>query len=277
MLAFDFPPDAPIAVEYIGLSRSASAAENQKDILRRALAELVSGAGEIFEADAVRKQNSAAEMYIKCLQCELKDEVGDFTLGVEEEDRFRRLGNLQRSQFKIQIKRSAVTAAKTAADLVWKVEIGTRKPAWFPALKTDLLPSDGRLTLANFATQSCIEGVTCPVTKLYRSAAECGEQIKLWVNRRIDSVSPSLNQPNSVFVLPEKIPFISDVRSSSAVRITVVSKDSSLSIRTNGRALKSGSIGEYIPVEIFSPANFGSKGKSVNAMIVGEGEVQLVR
>lgn len=277
MLAFDFPPDAPIAVEYIGLSKSSAGAETQKDVLRRVLAELVSGTGEIVEVDAIRKQKSFSELYIKCLQCDVKDELTDFTLNLEEEESFRALNNLQRSQFKIQIRRASGNSHKSQQELTWKIEIGTRKSAWFPALKLDLLPADGRLNSKNFTVQSCIEGVNCPNTKLYRSLAEAGEQIKLWANRRIDATSSSLNMQRSAYLIPEKIPFVTDVRASSAVRITVLSNDSSLSIKAHGRALRNGIVGDFIPVEILPAANSATKGRQVNAKVISEGEVQIVR
>jgi hypothetical protein len=277
MLAFDFPPDAPVAVEYLGLSKSSAISETQKDVLRRALSEIISGAGEIVEVDEIRRRKSLSEVYIKCLQCDLKDDLTHFTLSIEEEDRFRMLNNLQRSQFKIHIRRPAAEDTKKLTSQVWTVEIGSRKTVWFPALKLDLLPADGRLQQNNFIVQNCIEGVSCPSTKLYRTPAECEEQIKQLSNRRIDTASSMINLQKSTYLTADKIPFVSDIRSASQVRVTLLSKDSSLSIRASGKALRGGSIGDYIPVEVNSASGSSNRSKLVNAKIISEGEVEVVR
>lgn len=270
MIAFDFPPNDIIAVEYVGLSHSSSAAEFQKDILRRVLSEILPNAGEIVDSSEAPQRNSADGVFVRCLQCDVKAELSQFSLRVQEDDRFKHLPNLSKSQFKIQI-------ASPAQQINWTIEIGRRKLAWYPAMKADMLPSGGTLSAQNFVTLSCIEGVNCPKTQIYVTQDESNKRIKQWVGRRIDVASTNFFGSKTDFVVAEKIPFISEVKAQSLVRALVTSRNSTLSIKTNAKALKNGGIGDTIPVEIQAAAGSLQKSKLLDARVTGEGEVEIVR
>ena len=277
MLAFDFPPNDVVAVEYVGLAQASAQAETQKDVLRRALSELLPNAGEIVEFGDGQPRRANSQLFVRCLQCDFRNEMTHFNVRIEEEERYKRVSNLDRSQFKIFIQRVDQNDKPAQQNYVWTVEIGTRKTAWFLSLKTDLLPADGRISAKNFAVQSCIEGVNCPKTQLYGSQTECEQRVRQWSNRRIDLSALSYSAQKSGFISSEKIPFLSDVKASSSVRATMKSSNSTLSIRANAKALRSGSLGDVIPVEMQAVSGSSTKGKFVEARITGEGEVEVVR
>lgn len=277
MLAIDFPPNDVVAVEYVGLAQATAQAETQKDVLRRALSELLPNAGEIVEFGEAHPRRTNSELFVRCLQCDFRNEMTHFNVRIEEDERYKRVSNLDRSQFKIFIQRSDQNDKTVQQSYVWTVEIGTRKTAWFFSLKTDLLPADGRISAKNFAIQSCIEGINCPKTQLYGSQNDCEQRMRQLSNRRIDLSAVSYSAQKSGFIFSEKIPFLNDVKASSAVRATMKSRNSTLSIRANARALRSGSLGDVIPVEIQSVSGSSTKGKFIDARIIGEGEVEVVR
>lgn len=271
MLAIEFPPNQPIAVEYVGLSQNSWSAELQKDVLRQALSELLPAAGEVVEVNASSASTSAAGLFMRCLKCDVKGDLSQFTLRVQEDERFNGLRNLSRSQFRLQI------SSQNAQSQFWTIEVGTRKIAWYPMLKTDSLHTDGRLGRGNFVSLTCLEGVNCPQTKIYSNENDCFAQLQKWTGRRVDTTAISHLSRQQSLLAAERIPFISEVKANSVVRALLFSKTSSLSVKTSVKALRSGGIGETIPVEIQTLSNGTQKGRLIEARVTAEGEVEIVR
>ncbi|MEN9810453.1 MAG: Chaperone for flagella basal body P-ring formation [Pseudomonadota bacterium] len=271
MLAIEFPPNQPIALEYVGLSQSGAAAELQKDVLRRALSELLPASDEVLEVGAASANSPSSGIFMRCLQCDVKGDLSQFTLKVQEDDRFGAIKNLSRSQFRLHI------THQNGQTQTWTVEVGARKLAWYPMLKTDSLTADGKLSKKNFVSLSCLEGVNCPQTKLYSDQNDCLSQVQKWTARRLDASALSFSSRQPLLLAAERIPFVHEVKANSFVRASVVSKSSSLSIKTSVKALKSGGLGETIPVEIQTMANTFKRGRQLEARVTAEGEVEIVR
>ncbi|NBW81165.1 hypothetical protein EBR21_05365 [bacterium] len=271
MLAMDFPQNEALAIEYVGLARTSASAEMQKDVLRRALAELFPTTGEMLDVANTNEQQQHPGFFVRCLSCDLKKEFGNFTVRVQEDERFRNIANLNRSQFKLLI------SMPDQSTQTWQIEVGKRELAWYPMLNADQLGSGGKVTPGIFIVQSCLKGLNCPATRLYNTAAECKSRIQQWNGRRVELSSLNSQAQKSAFIMAERIPFLSEVKANTAVRVSLLSKNSSLSIKTSAKALKSGSIGDSIPVEMQTTSGFQVKQKLLEAVVTGEGEVEVVR
>jgi hypothetical protein len=271
MLAMDFPQNEAVAIEYVGLAQSSTTAEMQKDVLRRALAELFPATGEMLDVANSNERQGNPGFFIRCLSCDVKKEFGNFTIRIQEDERFRNIANLNRSQFKLLISLPDLTSQ------TWQIEIGKRELAWYPMLNADLLGSGGKVGATNFIVQSCLKGLNCPNTRLFSTSAECKIRIQKWNGRRVELSALGTQIQKSSLIMAEKIPFLSEVKANSAVRVSLLSKNSSLSIKTSAKALKSGSIGDSIPVEMQTTSGFQVKQKLLEAVVTGEGEVEVVR
>lgn len=271
MLAIDFPPQSLIAVEYLGLTPVYATAELQKDVLRRALSELLPSSQEMIDIGDAQSHQQHAGLYVRCIQCDAKGNLQNFAIRLQEDPRSRPTEKQSRSLFKIMIQQPDQQTQ------TWTVEIGQRMVSWYPLLKTDRISSDGKLTPKNFVVEQCLKDVNCPKTQLYNTTIDCNNRIQQWQGRRVDlSALNSANQRASG-VLPEKIPFIPDVRSQNLVRTSILSKDSSFIIKTTSKALKSGKIGDLIPVELNTSAGSFQKNKTIDARVIDDNEVEIVR
>lgn len=278
MLAFDLPPHETITVEYVGLAPSYHSSEMQKDLLRRALSEILPRSGEIIEASEAKKlseERAGPGIYVRCIKCDLRSDFnGDLsqsTIRIQSSEFIRSERISNSSQFKIDI---TPTGKPTQT---WTIDIGLRKIAFFPVLKGDSIRASGRLSSENFLIETCIRDVSCPKTKLSVSAADVKMKISQWKGRKIDVASANLPSQESAHILSEKIPFVSDVRAQSYVRATMTSKSTTLVIKTAAKALKNGIIGDIIPIELETSSGSFKQRKLLNATIIGEGEVEIVR
>ncbi|NBO38161.1 hypothetical protein EBU99_06230 [bacterium] len=271
MLAFELPPSELINIEYVGLAQSTGASEMQKDILRQALAELLPAGRELVDVNENPNAEQSAGLYLRCIQCDGKFEYTPSSIKVIEEDKSKANRGSSKSQFKIAIAREG------KAYQTWNVEIGVRKVAWYFSLKADSVSPSTRLTSANFQMTSCIEGINCPQTRTFSNQIDCKKSIESLAGRRVDTPALQAIGNKERFVTTEKIPFQNDVKSQAQVRATLLSQNSSFTIKTSAKALKNGSIGDIIPIEITTPSYSLNKTRLLDARIVGEGEVELVR
>lgn len=271
MLALELPHNDIIAVEYLGLAKVSATQELQKDVLRHVLSELLPASREIIDVGDAPQKDFLNGVFVKCIQCDVKANLGQFTVDLREDERFRTLQNLNRSQFKVQISSPGQSLT------TWTIEVGTRKLAWYPLLKTDALPSGSALTSANFVIQSCVEGVNCPNTAVYATRKECLQKIDQLQSKRIDASLLTGSVAKTTLLHIEKIPFLNDVKANTLIRASLVTPGSSLSIKTSAKALKNGSVGDVIPVEIQSLSGKPSRNKFLNGRVKGEGEVEIVR
>ena len=97
------------------------------------------------------------------------------------------------------------------------------------------------------------------------------------MGKRVDLAAASSLYKRDKIISVEKLPFQNDVRAQSQVRAMMSSTRSSLTIKTHARALKNGSIGDIIPVEVNMPSFSLSKSRQIEARVTGEGEVEIVR
>ncbi|MFZ9521611.1 MAG: flagella basal body P-ring formation protein FlgA [Silvanigrellaceae bacterium] len=271
MLAMDFPPNEALAIEYVGLAQASTTAEMQKDILRRALAELFPTVGEMLDVGSSKNNQANSGVFIRCLSCDIKKDFGNFSIRLQEDERFKSVATLQRSQFKL------VISTPDQSTHNWNIEIGKRELAWYPMLNADLLGSSGRIGPNSVVIQSCLKGLNCPTTRLYSSLEECKTRVQQWSTRRVESSIFNGQFQKSSLILAEKIPFLSEVKANMPVRVSVLSRNSTLSIKTSARALKNGSIGDSIPVQMQTSSGFSVKQKLLDAVVTGEGEVEVVR
>jgi len=123
----------------------------------------------------------------------------------------------------------------------------------------------------------CVEGLSCPNTATFTSKTECTQALEKYYGKRIDlNAAQSLLKREKTITL-EKLPFQYDVKAQMQVRALLASGGNSLTVKTQGRSLKNGSLGDIIPVEIKAPSFSNQKSKQLEARIIGEGEVEIVR
>ena len=248
MLAFDLPPNDMIAVEYIGLSKQSNVSELQKDLLRQVLGEMLPSAKEIIDASEAPAQTQVSGIYLRCVQCDVRSEKLPGSIKLVGEERASNSGGKSSNQFKLLV------SGADKSQQTWTIEIGLRKTAWFASIQLENLNSDGRLEKTSFQVKSCLDGISCPAVTIFKSKADCDVWVERFVGKRVDLAAASSLFKREKIVSIEKLPFQNDVRAQSSVRAMLSSTRSSLTIKTYARALKSGSIGDIIPVEVNTPS-----------------------
>lgn len=271
MLAFELPPNDMIAVEYIGLSKHSDVSELQKDLLRQALGEILPSAREIIDASEAPAQAQSSGVYLRCVQCDVRSEKLPSSIKLIGEERTINSIGKSSNQFKLLV------SGGDKSQQTWIIELGPRKTAWFASIQLENLNPQGRLEKASFQINSCLDGISCPTATIFKSKADCSVWLERFVGKRVDLAAASSLYKKDKILSVEKLPFQNDVRAQSQVRAMMSSTRSSLTIKTHARALKNGSIGDIIPVEVNMPSFSLSKSRQIEARVTGEGEVEIVR
>ena len=271
MLAFDLPPNNIIAIEYFGLAQQAEIAELQKDLLRRVLGEIIPGDKEFVDATEAPTSALNSGFFLRCIQCDLVSESPPTNARIMSSEVVANTNTASSKKFKVVIS-NLDHSTKT-----WSVEVGPRKVTWFASINLAQMRQNTRLETQNFDYRNCLEGINCPKTNLFSSQLDCMRWTEQFLGKKVDVTLAQSLLAKEKFLFPNKVPYQFDVRSQSSVRTIISSGQSSLTIKTLGKALRAGSLGEIIPVEISTPSFGGAKTRQVNARISGEGEVEIVR
>jgi hypothetical protein len=271
MLAFELPPTEMIAVDYIGLSHQADVAEKQKDLLRQALSQILPSTKEIVDASEAPTAVQSSGIYLRCIQCDSKAESIPINVKVVGNEMNMSSSGKTAQMFKLLV------LSSDKKQSTWNVELGPRKTFWFALPKLETLSPNSRLDKTNFLVRPCVEGISCPNTATFASKTECNQSLERYFGKRVDLVAAQALLKREKTITIEKLPFHSDVKGQSQVRALLSSGINSLTVKTQGRALKSGSLGDIILVEIKAPSFSAQKTRQFEARIIGEGEVEIVR
>lgn len=270
MLALEIPQDVIVSVEYFGLARQSDAAEMQKDYLRQALGFIAPNSDF---ADTSENSESAKSfgIFVRCLQCGMQPD--DQPLAIKSVEHSSRLSSTQHGGARYTVR---ILTRKRSTQF-WNIEVGQKKVSWFAVLKKETITASTRLSAKNFEIRSCFTGINCPKTRLFDNQTLCQKEMDRHKGKRINRAASESFQGHLKQIYISNIVHENDVRSQSYVRANYQSQDSSLSIRMNVKALKSGSFGEIIPVEVRNPSVSTRSTRQFDARITGEGEVEIVR
>lgn len=270
MIALEIPQDVIVSVEYFGLARQSDTAEMQKDYLRQALG-FIAPNSDFADTSENSETAKSFGIFVRCLQCGMQPD--DQPLAIKSVDRSNKVNssNLLDAKYTVKI------LTRKGATQYWNIEIGQKKISWFAVLKKETVTSSTRLSMKNFEIRSCFTRINCPKTKLFDNQTLCQKEVNKHDGKRINIAASERFQGHLKQIYLTNIVHENDVRSQSYVRANYQSQDSSLSIRMNVKALKSGSFGEIIPVEVKSPSVSTRSTRQLDARIVGEGEVEIVR
>jgi hypothetical protein len=271
MLAFELPPTEMIAIDYIGLAQQADVSEKQKDVLRQALSQILPSTKELVDANEAPTAVQSSGIYVRCLQCDPKTDGVPVAVKIVGNEASHSSGGQTTQQFKLVV----VNSDKKQNS--WSVELGPRKTSWFAVPKIENLTTNGRLEKSNFIVKPCVEGISCPNTVTFASKTECIQSIEKFIGKRVDLIAAQSLLKREKTITLEKLPFQNDVKAQSQVRALLSSGANSLTVKTQARALKSGSLGDVILVEIKAPSFSVQKTRQLEARITGEGEVEIVR
>lgn len=271
MLAFELPPSDMIAIEYVGLARQSSVSELQKDLLRQVLGEIIPGGREFVDAAEAPSSAQSNGVFLRCLQCDLRSDKQAISATLLGEEKINTTQKKNTIPFKILITLSDKSTQ------TWVVEIGPRQFAWYASIKPESLNSQSRLQKSSFQIHSCLDGIDCPAVTTFATKQDCIQWTERFLGKRVDLLASQSLLKKDKLILVEKTQFLSDVRAQSVVRTLMSSNKSSLTIKTQAKALKAGTMGEYIPVEISAPSFGFNKTRQIEARITGEGEVEIVR
>ena len=270
MLAFELPPDNIVAVEFLGLSQQAEPGELQKDLLRQVLGEIIPGGREFVDVVEAPTSAQKSGIVLRCIKCDIQPGKSPTFARVIGEESAPKFDKKATQRFKIAIS-SSIHDQQT-----WTIEVGSRNISWYATINNEVLGKTYRLEKKHFEIKSCVEGINCPTTSIFGSNTDAARWAEQFSGKRVDSESASALLRKEKHLFPEKVQYLLDVRSQSIVRAMMSSSNSSLTIKTQGKALKGGSLGEVLPIEI-NTSTFGvSKKRLINARVIGEGEVELV-
>jgi len=270
MLAFEMPPNEIIAINYFGLARQTDHAEVQKDFLRQALGAIAPNADFADSGDESELSKSFG-IFLRCLQCAMQPKNPPVAITSVEPVRALGAAPQTTSRYMVRI------ATQKGSQQLWNIEVGQRKVSWYATLKKDSLTNSTRVNVKNFEIKSCFSGINCPRTALFETTASCLHDLQKHMGKRVNVAASEKfrNTKNDIFA--DSIVYENDVRSQSFVRANYFSKSSSLSIRMNVKALRNGSFGDIIPVEMKSTTGTTRSIRQIDARITGEGEVEIVR
>jgi len=271
MVMFELPQGDVIAVEYVGSAQRSAVSEQQKDVLRQALGAIFPIARTFVDAQEIPAGTQAEGIYVRCIQCDSNTDLSGSSVQVIPAEGKAAAENFEKKQFKLFLSNNSKNAQN------WLVELGRRKTSWYSSIRWDKVTDGVRLQRPHFIVMSCTEDISCPQTTLFNSKEEASSQLSNYFGRRIDLPKARDLLKREKSISTEKLPFIADVRAQSVVRATYSHRDSTFKIRMNGRSLRNGSLGDIIPVELSAPNFSFQKSRTLDAKVVGEGEVEIVR
>lgn len=271
MMAFELPQGDVIAVEYVGAAQHSSVSEQQKDVLRQALGAIFQTARTFVDAQELPTGTVSDGIYVRCLQCDSNVDLSGSSVQVAPLEGKTRSEQSGKKQYKVYLSNSSKNISN------WLMELGIRKTLWYPALKWEKLSEGSRLEKSHFMANNCTEDISCPQISLFNSRQEAFVHFSSFMGRRVEMSKTREIMKREKVISLEKLPFLPDVRAHSQVRATYTHKDSNLKIRTNARSLRNGTFGEIVPVEVSAPNFSFQKTRTLDAKIVGEGEVEIVR
>lgn len=270
MLAFEMPPNEIIALNYFGLARQTDHAEVQKDFLRQALGAIVPSA-DFADSGEESELSKSFGIFVRCLQCAMQPKNPPVAITSVEPVRTSSSNPQTTSRYMVRI------STQRGSQQLWNIEVGQRKVSWYATLKRDTLTHSTRVNVKNFEVKSCFSGINCPRTALFETSASCQHDLQKHLGKRVNIAASEKFKNTKNDILADNIVYENDVRSQSFVRANYFSKNSSLSIRMNVKALRNGSLGDIIPVEMKSNTGTTSSTRQIDARITGEGEVEIVR
>ncbi|MEY4066724.1 MAG: hypothetical protein RIR26_2932 [Pseudomonadota bacterium] len=271
MVTFELPQADVIAVEYVGTAQRGAVSEQQKDVLRQALGALFPTTRTLVDAQELPAGTLAEGIYVRCIQCDANADMSGYSVQIAPAEGKTGLENPDKKQFKISFSNNSKNSQ------TWLVELGKRRTLWYSSLRWEKITEGVRLEKSLFFVMNCSEEISCPQTTLFSSKEEANTHLATFVGRRLDITKARDLLKREKAISIEKLPFISDVRAQSLVRATYTHRDSTLKIRVNGRSLRNGSLGDIIPVELSAPNFSFQKSRTLDAKVVGEGEVEIVR
>jgi hypothetical protein len=139
------------------------------------------------------------------------------------------------------------------------------------------LTDSTRVSAKNFEVKSCFRDLNCPRVSLFDSSAESLKDTEKHFGKRINIAASEKFRISKGDIFADNIIYQADVRSQSYIRAKYLSKESTLSIRMSVKALRNGSYGDIIPVEMRSTTGSTRSTRQIDARITGEGEVEIVR
>ena len=210
-------------------------------------------------------------VYVRCLQCAMQP--GNAPLGISSVEPTRGFNSASSSMSRYAVR----IATQKGSKQLWNIEVGQRKISWYATLKRSSLTDTTRINSKNFVVKSCIQDLTCPRVKLFENSTECLKNSEKHFGKRINIAASEKFRTNKSDIYADNIVYHNDVRSQSYVRAKYLSNNSSLSIRLNVKALRNGSFGDIIPVEMRSAAGTSRSIRQIDARVTGEGEVEIVR
>lgn len=270
-MTFELPQSDVIAVEYVGTAQRSSVSEQQKDVLRQALGAIFPTTRTFVDAQELPSGTVAEGIYVRCLQCDSNVDLSGNSVQVVPLEGKTHSEQSGKKHFKVFLSSSSKN------NPTWLMELGKRKTLWYPAFKWEKLSEGNRLEASHFVANTCTEDISCPQVSLFSSKKEAFAHFSSFLGRRIElsKTRELLRKENAISF--ERLPFLPDVRAQSQVRATYAHKDSNLRIRMNARSLRNGTFGEIVPVEVSAPSFSFQKTRTLDAKVVGEGEVEIVR
>lgn len=270
MLAFELPPNEIIAVEYFGLARQSDLAEIQKDYLRQALGAIVPSA-DFVDAGDDSESSRLFGIFVRCLQCAMQPGNAPLAISAVQPARGFSSGSSNASRYSVKI------STQKGLNQFWNIEVGQRRVSWYATLRKNTVSSSTRVSAKNFDLKSCINNLNCPRVSLFESEAACQQELEKHFGKRVNIAASERFKNNKSEIFSDNLVYQNDVRSQTFIRAHYQSKGSPLSIRMNVRALRNGSFGDIIPIELKTPTASGRSVRQLEARIIGEGEVEIVR
>lgn len=270
MLAFELPPNEMITLQYVSLSRQGDQAELQKDFLRQALA-AIAPHSDFVDSDEESQTVQSFGVYVRCLQCAMQPGNPPLAITSVEPSRSFSRSSTSVSRYMVRV------STQKGSQQFWNIEVGQRKTSWYSTLLRNSLTDATRVNAKNFEIKSCFVGLNCPRTSLFETSKDCLKDLEKHFGKRINLAASQKFKNNKSDIYTDHIVHQTDVRSQSFVRAKYLSNNSSLSIRMNVKALRSGSFGDVIPVELNSTRGSTRSRRQIDARVTGEGEVEIVR